>query len=178
MFRRFRGETLLWWAFGAAMTLGLCGACSPDQYKAKADREVYEIIDAKWQGDFGNKSNYMIADSNVPAPPNDIEIEKIVPPSGVLSLPQAVAIATAHNRDYLRQKEQLYLIALDLTLARHQFARKWFGTIDASYTRNSADESVGSDSRVGFSQLLADGAQMGANVAVDWARFLTGDPRT
>ena len=178
MLRRLRGETLLCWVLGAAMILGICGACSPDQYKAKADKEVYEIIDAKWEGDFGNKSNYMIADSNVPASPNDIEIEKIVPPSGVLSLTQAVAIATAHNRDYLRQKEQLYLIALDLTLARHQFARKWFGTIDASYTRNSADESLGSDSRVGFNQLLADGTQVGASVAVDWARFLTGDPRT
>ncbi|KPK42943.1 MAG: hypothetical protein AMJ65_06995 [Phycisphaerae bacterium SG8_4] len=178
MFRRFRGETLLCWVLGAAVILGVCGGCSPDQYKAKADKEVYGIIDAKWEDGFGNKSNYMIADSNAPVSPNDIEIEKIVPPSGILSLPQAVAIATAHNRDYLRQKEQLYLIALDLTLARHQFAKKWFGTIDASYTRNSANESVGSDSRVGFNQLLADGAQIGANVAVDWARFLTGDPST
>jgi len=178
MLRRFRGETLLCWVLGAAAIVGLCGACSPDQYKAKADKEVYEIIDNKWQDDFGNKSNYMIADSNAPASPNDIEIEKMVPPSGVLSLTQAVALATAHNRDYLRQKEQLYLTALDLTLTRHQFARRWFGTIDASYARNSADESVGADSRLGFNQLLADGAQVGASVAIDWARFLTGDPRT
>ena len=79
----------------------------------------------------------MIADTNVPASPNDIQTEKVIPPSGILSLTQAVAMATAHNREYLRQKEQLYLIALDLTLARHQFARQWFGTIDASYVRNS-----------------------------------------
>ncbi|MHC4629133.1 MAG: TolC family protein [Planctomycetota bacterium] len=178
MSRRFRGETLLCWVLGAAMILGFWAGCSPDQYRAEADKEVYEIIDAKWEGDFGNKSNYMIADTNVPASPNDIDIEKVIPPSGILSLTQAVATATAHNREYLRQKEQLYLTALDLTLARHQFARKWFGTIDASYVRNSADESVNSDSRFGFNQLLADGAQVGASVAVDWARFLTGDPRT
>ncbi|MHC4327118.1 MAG: TolC family protein [Planctomycetota bacterium] len=178
MFRKYRGETLLCWVLGAAVILGICGACSPDQYKAKADKEVYEIIDSKWQDDFGNKANYAIDDSNVPASPDDIRVEKAVPASGVLSLREAVAIATAHNRTYLRQKEQLYLIALDLTLARHQFARKWFGTIDAGYTRNSADESVSSDSRVGFNQLLADGAQIGASVAVDWARFLTGDPQT
>ncbi|MHC4495099.1 MAG: TolC family protein [Planctomycetota bacterium] len=178
MFRKYRGETLLCWVLGAAVVLGICGACSPEQYKAKADKEVYEIIDSKWQDDFGNKSNYIVDDSNVPASPDDIRVEKVVSESGVLSLAQAVAIATAHNRTYLRQKEQLYLIALDLTLARHQFARKWFGTIDAGYTRNSADESVSSDSRVGFNQLLADGAQIGASVAVDWARFLTGDPQT
>ncbi len=178
MLRRLRGETLLCWALGAGMILGICGGCSPDQYKAKADKEVYEIIDDKWQDDFGNKSNYIIGDSNAPSSANDVQVEKVIPPSGVLSLTQAVAIATAHNRDYLRQKEQLYLIALDLTLARHQFAKKWFGTIDASYTRNSADESVSSDSRLGFNQLMADGARVGASVAIDWARFLTGDPRT
>ena len=178
MFRKYRGEALLCWVLGAAVILGICGACSPDQYKAKADKEVYEIIDSKWQDDFGNKANYAIDDSNVPAPPDDIRVEKTVPESGVLSLTQAVAIATAHNRNYLRQKEQLYLIALDLTLARHQFARKWFGTIDAGYTRNSADESVSSDSRVGFNQLLADGAQISTSIAIDWARFLTGDPDT
>lgn len=178
MFRRFRGETLSCWVLGVVMILGICGGCSPDQYKAKADKEVYDIIDDKWQDDFGDKSNYIISDSNVPASPNDITVEKSVPESGVLNLAQAVAIATAHNRSYLRQKEQLYLIALDLTLARHRFARRWFGTVDASYTNNSADESVSSDSRLGFNQLLADGAQIGASVAVDWARFLTGDPRT
>ncbi|MHC4072949.1 MAG: hypothetical protein ACYTGS_13100, partial [Planctomycetota bacterium] len=116
---------MLCWVLGAAVILGICGACSPDQYKAKADKEVYEIIDSKWQDDFGNKANYAIDDSNVPASPDDIRVEKAVPASGVLSLREAVAIATAHNRTYLRQKEQLYLIALDLTLARHQFARKW-----------------------------------------------------
>ncbi|TKJ36506.1 MAG: hypothetical protein CEE38_11885 [Planctomycetes bacterium B3_Pla] len=178
MFRKYRGETLLCWVLGAAVILGICGACSPDQYKAKADKEVYEIIDSKWQDDFGNKANYAIDDSNVPAPTDDIRVEKTVPESGVLSLTQAVAIATAHNRNYLRQKEQLYLIALDLTLARHQFARKWFGTIDAGYMRNSADESVNSNSRVGFNQLLADGAQISTSIAIDWARFLTGDPDT
>ncbi len=178
MLRRFRGETLLRWVLAAATILGFCGACSPDQYKAKADKEVYGIIDSKWEDEFGDKSNYMIADSNVPASPNDIRVEKIIPPSGILSLTEAVAMATSHNRDYLRQKEQLYLTALDLTLARHRFARQWFGTVDASYTRNSADESVGSDSRLGFNQLLADGAQVGASVAIDWARFLTGDPQT
>ncbi|MHC4166123.1 MAG: TolC family protein [Planctomycetota bacterium] len=178
MLRRFRGETLLCWVLAAGAILGLCGACSPDQYKAEADKEVYEIIDTKWQDEFGNKSNYMIADSNVPASPNDIQIEKMVPPSGILTLRQAVAIATAHNRNYLRQKEQLYLVALDLTLTRHQFVRRWFGTIDARYVRNSANESVNADSRFGFNQLLADGAQIGASVAIDWARFLTGDPDT
>ena len=152
--------------------------CSTEHYKADADKEVYKIIDNKWQDSFGNKSNYMIKDSNVPAPPNDIHIEKAVPPSGVITLAQAIAMATAHNRDYQSRKEQLYLTALDLTLARHRFARQWFGTIDASYLRNSADEQVGYGAETGFDQLLADGAQITTSIAIDWARFLTGDPQT
>jgi outer membrane protein TolC len=175
--RRTQLETFLCRAFGIAVILGLAG-CSPEQYKAQADKEVYQIIDNKWQDEFGHKSNYIISDSNVPPSPDDIRIERAVPDSGVITLAQAVAIATAYNRDYQRQKEQLYLKALDLTLARHQFARRWFGTIDAKYNRDSEDEKVDSGAGVGFRQLLADGAIISVDIAVDWARFLTGDPRT
>jgi len=171
-------QTLLQWVLSTAIALGFVAGCSPERYKAEADKEVYRIIDDKWQDDFGAKSNYIISDSNVPAPPNDLQVEKAVPASGVINLAQAVALATAHNRDYQRQKEQLYLTALDLTLARHQFARQWFGTVDASYLRNSSDEQVGSDSEAGFDQLLADGARISTSIAIDWTRFLTGDPRT
>ena len=174
---RIRLETFLCRVLGIAIILGLAG-CSPEQYKAEADKEVYQIIDSKWQGDFGHKSNYIISDSNIPPSPNDIRIERAVPASGAISLARAVAIATAYNRDYQRQKEQLYLRALDLTLARHQFARQWFGTVDAKYIRDSEDGRVASDAGVGFQQLLADGAMISIDIAMDWTRFLTGDPRT
>lgn len=178
MFRRIRPKTLLCCVFGIAIVFGLAGACSPQQYKAQADKEVYQIIDSKWQDDFGHKSNYIIRDSNVPPPPDDIRIERAVPDSGVMSLAQAVAIATAYNREYQRQKEQLYLTALDLTLARHQFARQWFGTVDAKYNDNGDNESLTSNSGVGFDQLLADGAQISLGIALDWARLLTTNPST
>ena len=175
---RFRFVPFMCWIFSVAVILGMVGACSTEHYKAEADREVYEIMAGKWQDSFGSKSNYIISDSNVPASPNDIKIEAAIPASGVMNLAQAVALATAQNRTYQRQKEDLYLTALDLTLARHRFARQWFGTVDASYVRNSADEQVGYGAETGFSQLLADGAQITTSIAIDWARFLTGDPRT
>ncbi len=175
--RRIRLEAYLCRALGIAIILVLAG-CSPQQYKAEADKEVYQIIDNKWQDDFGHKSNYIISDSNIPPPPDDIRIERAVPASGMISLAQAVAMATAYNREYQGQKEQLYLKALDLTLARHQFARKWFGTVDAKYNSDSEGEKLTSNSGVGFQQLLADGAQISLGIAIDWARFLTGNPRT
>jgi outer membrane protein TolC len=162
----------------AAIVFGIAGACSPEHYKAEADKEVYQVIDSKWRDDFGHKSNYIISDSNVSPSPDDIRIENSVPASGVISLAQAIAIATAHNRNYQRQKEQLYLTALDLTLVRHQFVRQWFGTVDAGYIRDSTNENVSSGAQTGFDQLLADGAKISTSIAIDWARFLTGDPGT
>jgi len=155
----------------------IAAGCSPEHYKAEADKEVYEIIDGKWKDDFGQKANYRISDV-VPSP-NDIQVDKVVPASRIISLADAVATATAHNREYQQQKEQLYLTALDLALARHRFARQWFGTIDASFLRDSQeDRSVSYNASTGFNQLLADGAMVSASLALDWAQFLTGDPRT
>jgi outer membrane protein TolC len=158
--------------------------CSREHYKAEADEEVYTILDAKWGEGLGSKVNYRISD--VEAGPNDLSPRYTLPASGVLSLADAVAAATANNRDYQTRKEQLYLKVLDLTLQRHSFVRQWFGTIDASYVNDKDEESRnfgerlgvdGQNTKVGFSQLLADGAIISANIAIDWARFLTGDPR-
>ena len=110
--------------------LGLCtvlavvfiGACEPEKYKVEADKEVYDIIDAKWDDRYGGKANYAIADSA--ASQDELRADGSAPQSKVMSLAEAVAIATSNSRDYQRQKEQLYLSALDLTLARHQFAHR------------------------------------------------------
>lgn len=181
MFCKFRLITLFTGALYAAVIFGMAGACSPEHYKDQADEEVYKIIDSKWRDIFGQKANYTISD--VPPSSNDIRIEKAASSSGPISLAQAVAMATAHNRDYQKQKEELYLTALDLTAVRHEYARRWFGTIDAGYTRGVGTgdndyEKMSYDADLSFSQLLADGAQISASIGLDWVRFLTGDPRT
>ena len=155
--------------------LALIAGCSPAHYKAEADKEVYGIIDSKWEDRFGSRVNYTLSDA--PRSPHDIRIERSAT-AGRLSLARAVALATAHNRDYQRQKELLYLAGLTLTLARHEFARQWFGTVDAGYLNERDDESLTGGGALGFSRALADGAQISAGIALDWARFLTGDPRT
>jgi len=191
MFCNFRPVTLLCWVLGIAVVLGFAGACSPQYHKADADLEVYKIIDSKWQDDFGIKANYTISDSNDPASPNNVEIADIIPESGVINLQQAVEIATNFNRDYQTQKESLYLSALSLTGTRYSYALQWFGTIDGTYTddkstggtgRNDYDDvtietSTGAQTaeKTGF---LLDGVLFHAGIAIDWVRFLTGDPRT
>ena len=175
MFCNFRLVKLAFYGFCAAFALGLIGACSSEHYKAEADEEVYEIIDSKWRDKFGQRVNYTIGD--VTPSPNDLQIEKDLLPSEPLSLAQAVAMATAYNRDYQTEKEELYKIALDLTLERHSFKAQWFGTFDSTYARDADDETLTHEGELGFEQLLADGAQISASIAYDWLRYLTGDPR-
>ena len=91
---------------GFMALLSLVG-CGRHDYKAEADEAVYNIINEKWQDDFGGKANYKISDTT--PSPGDIKIEKKIPASGILTLPQAVAMATAHNRQYQTEKELLYI---------------------------------------------------------------------
>ena len=78
MFCNFRIVRLLCWGFYAAAALGLAGGCSTEHYKTEADKEVYKIIDSKWQDSFGQKVNYRIDDA--PASPNDVQFDNTVMP--------------------------------------------------------------------------------------------------
>jgi len=181
MFCQLRPVTLLYWGLCTAVIFGIAGACSPEYYKAEADEEVYSIIDSKWHSSFGQKANYIVSDSDIPPSPNDIQIEKAVPPSRVLSLAEAVAIATAQSRQYQRAKETLYTSALELTDIRHDYERQWFATIDGVYFDNSVDDdefSLASGLSTKQDYILANGIEIGTSLAIEWARFLTGDPRT
>ncbi len=170
MLGRFTVKSFFW----LGLVLGTAGGCSPEQHKQDADKEVYQIIDEKWQDHFPSRANYTISD--VPPSPNDVQIPEYRPDHAI-TLTEAVALATAQNRTYQTQKENLYLQALNLTLARHEFNPQFFGILGGSYNRNAADESVSADSRFGFNQLLAEGTNISVSIANDWMRFLTGDPR-
>jgi outer membrane protein TolC len=154
----------------------MAGACSREHYKASADKEAYQIIEEKWQDDFGQMANYRINDEE----PNAAVVQALVPPSGVISLAKAVEIATEHSREYQSQKESLYLEALRLTLTRHDYAPSWLGTIDADYAKDLGGEDITTGGQVGVNQtfLWANGVRATGGVALDWFRLLTGDPYT
>jgi outer membrane protein TolC len=158
----------------AVFMLSISGCSTPEEYKQQADEEVYSILDQKWKDRFGYMANYKVTDGE----PNALEVIKMIPSSKILSQAQAVGISTKYNRNYQSQKDSLYLSALDLTSIRHRYALQWFGTIDAAYTVSEGTEETPFNSQVGASQqfLLGDGILIGAGLAVDWTRFLTGDP--
>lgn len=149
--------------------------CAQHNYKKEADDQVYNIIDRKWDEDFGTKNNYKISDT-VPSP-NDIQIEGEVTSFGVLTLPQAVALATAHNREYQTQKEELYIKALDLRLTRHEFEYQFFGGVSGGYNADRNNEAIGVETSVGFNRLLAGGTRISTELAAAWVEVLTGNLR-
>jgi outer membrane protein TolC len=187
--------------FGLGCLWILSGCSSPADYKTEADEKVYNIIDQKWDEKLGSKVNYKISDTEPTA--NDIEIDKVIPESGVLELPYAVALATAYNRQYQLEKEQLYISALDLMLFRHEYEPQFFGTARGGYAKVVGEDitavETGFESErlvqelverqvdpedllnrptgtgVGFNQLLSTGALISTEVAVGWWRILAGD---
>jgi outer membrane protein TolC len=156
----------------------LCGwlGCAQHNYKKEADEQVYDIIDQKWDKNFGTKNNYKISDTT--PSPNDVQIKKEIPPLGVLTLPQAVALATAYNREYQNQKEALYIKALDLRLTRHDFEFHFFGGASAGYDADRNDGAAGAESNVGFNRLLAGGTRISTDLAVAWIDVLSGNLRS
>jgi outer membrane protein TolC len=154
--RGFRISILLCLGLLSGAMMVFAAGCSAEHHRTKADKEVYGILKSKWKDDFGQMANYQVNDST----PAAADIANAIPPSGVLNLAQAVAIATQYSRDYQGQKESLYLSALDLTLIRHQYAAQWFGTIDAAYTSRDGEEATLLDTKAGVNQnfLLGDGA--------------------
>jgi len=147
--------------------------CRQGDVKADADEDVYRIIDGKWADEYGSKVNYKVSDTT-PAG-NSLDVKRQIPASGVLGADDAVAIATAHNRQYQSRREDLYLRALNLRLIRHDFERQYFGQLGQSYSEEADEESLGVDGTFGFSRLLGNGTAITTAVSQNWLDILTGD---
>ena len=102
----------LWLGCCSCLAVSLCifVGCSPEYHKDDADKEVYEIIDNKWDNNFGQKVNYIVNDAE--PGPNDIQPEKVIPDSGILNLAQAVALATAQKSTNIESSQEICRVVL------------------------------------------------------------------
>jgi outer membrane protein TolC len=210
---RQRFEVLL-----VAAAVSFVAACSADQYRRDADKEVGEIIDQKEERLFGKASGFTVETARdmlrmeivteleklreqrqeqvlkeVLPPPEDVpigpakktasELAQLSPetsaeqqekleqrltdvaqrhaaelaefsatappllPLKILALPDALEIAANNSRDYQSQKEQVYLVALELTFQRYLFSAR-FG-VTTSYDWSSTDVGSGPRQRDG-----------------------------
>lgn len=162
-------------AIAAVFVFG-CAEQNPDKCKTLLDEKSYKIIDSKWQDDFGNKNNYKISDVEPSA--GDVGAAQIIPASGVLTLPQAVAIATAGSRQYQTQKEEMYLKAMDLILARHEFAPQLSAAAREQYVEENGIEELSTAAGIGFEQLLIGGTKISVSLASGWLDIITGNTQS
>lgn len=180
-------------------------------YRRSADREAYAAVQQKAQFVPNTDPRFTIepAEPAVLSPyPINANVPEFLGAAGasesgahVLRLEDALQLAVAHSRVYQTRKEQLYLSALTLSLARHQFAPIFSANGNANYVvRTEQALTVGIDEitgepkvivsdnlveqhqvagvgTVGASWLIRDVGRITTAVTADFVRFVTGDPR-
>src|SRR2546421_423356 len=117
------------WLFVAMIVFGV--GCTANHYRKSADKEGYHAIAQRTPSVPNMDTNFTIERvgafplERLPVTTNFYDFlgpdaEREVG-AHVLSLEEALLVAVRRNRSYQLRKEQLYLTALRLTLARHSF---------------------------------------------------------
>lgn len=174
-------------------------SCTPEEYHTRADTETYSALYQKTPA----VENVSPQDVDITLPdPLDLsglaksgrgegflgEMARYEQGAKMLPLDDALETGITHGRDYLGQKEEVYLSALDLTLARYRLAPIFRAGEDvawASDTRNAQVQQGVSDlvstntfsrnESAGFNWLYKTGARISADFTRDFLRFTTGN---
>ena len=137
----------------APVLLGLLTCCTGYQVKRGVDREVFGILRSKTSR-VPNAGDGLL-DITPPAPLklDDLKVNSktvdflgdrahIEKGARVITLADALGKAVNHNRTYLGEKEAVYLTALDLTLARHQFAPIFSASGTGSQVETNVEKTI------------------------------------
>ena len=186
------------WSALALLLVVVLAGCTSAHYRNAADRAAYGVIRQKTPAVKNMDKAFTIEQTNAielgkfPAITNAVDF---LGPDGesergarVLRLEDALTIAVHHSRSYQSRKEQLYLSALSLTLARHQFTPLFSssgqGTYNVTATETPSlsdhfaeDRSGRANASVGENWLIRDLGRITTAFTADFLRFVSGDPR-
>ena len=100
----------------------LCAGCWTGAYsRESADAQVYPLLETVSARVTGQKKAVAVE-----RPASTLRQRLIESPTPVtLTLVQSLDVAAENSREFQRQKEQLYLAALDLTRDQHDFEVLW-----------------------------------------------------
>ncbi len=192
---------------GIALVL-LCfafAACTPARYRKWADKESYKILAQKASRvpnvdpDISIKPEARIilknlAKSNQRTDFLGEEGARAEKGADVLTLADSLQLAIKHNRNYLTRKETIYLQALELTLARWEFAPIF--SVDGAATRGLAvtgagvgvasevergvdrviaQNSFNTRANAGMEMLQRTGARLAVDFTADFLKLIGGD---
>lgn len=193
---------------GLILSVALTG-CTANYYRKSADRETYSTIKSKAGLVSNMDSKFTIEQTNqislegFPVSTNAPEFlganGEVENGARQLRLEDALELAVKYSRAYQTRKEQLYLSALSLTLARHQFTPIFSGSGNAGFAvQTEQATTVGIDAitgqpkvivsdnlveqqratgsgSLGASWLIRDVGRITTSFTADFVRFVTGD---
>jgi outer membrane protein TolC len=201
----------LTWILLCVATAIWCG-CSTAHYRKSADKEAARIIAQKTPA-VPNMDLRFTIDTEQGAsldglPLNrtvdeamgaDKDVERDAP---VIALDQSLNMAVSHARDYQNQKELVYLSALNLSSARHNYTPLFSGGLSTRGQNQPQDVqraidqvagtqtslvqrdtqvvqqyNVSGSGNVAGQVLLRSGTRLLTSFNIDFLRFLTGDAR-
>jgi outer membrane protein TolC len=172
--------------------------CTSSHYRKSADKAAYGVIREKtplvknMDAGFSIEQTNALSLSNLTGFTNAVDF---FGPEGVtergariLRLEDALGIAIHHSRNYQSRKEQLYLSALALTLARHQYTPIFSAGAQGAYSAEAVEtpalsdnfveeRKVSSSGSVGADWLVRDLGRITTAFTTDFLRFVSGDPR-
>ncbi len=180
-------------AFLTLWVLGL-SACTSGFYKKWADKEVFGLLGKK--ASKVPNSGQAFLDITPPPPVKMEELRKnmktveflgerafLEENARVVSLAEALNFGVHRNRNYLLQKEVVYLAALNLTLIRQQYGPIMSGGGSSTLASTKAETGINNLVRtstltttgnLGFSALTRTGALIATNLTTNFVRFFTG----
>src|SRR5439155_19580332 len=187
--------------------------CTTEHYRKSADKEAYGVIAQKTPLVKNMDERFTVEQTNqlsLDGLPVRMSVEEFLGPDGevergahIISLERALDVGVNQSRVYQNQKEQLFLRALELTLARHQFAPIFSAGGTANYAVTTADvvdyipdpndptrqipviseklaetRTANANGQALGTILLRTGARLSASFTTDFLRYLSGDPST
>jgi len=154
----------------SAIGLSLVGCLTPEQAREQADKQVYEII-REMRDDLVESETFTI--EPIEAPLRERLLLGSAQPEP-LELPDCLEVGAENSRDYQTQREDLYLVALDLTLARWDFSIQETGTFGAFLNKTAVGEDTAEGTgTLGFSKLFTTGLTIVGDLTFGVARDIS-----
>ncbi len=176
----WKGRKSLLLVLASLTGLLFLAGCTAKAYRARADKEVYNIIQQKQKKALGMTNEFTINTPYSDRKPDDIKAKEIIDDrfqegKRTLTLPETLKLAVEQNRAYQLRKETVYLSALTLSRERFSYIPQFFaGSTATGTTEGNGDESVRVLNRFGMDTLFKTGGRVSLDLANDLLRFYTG----
>lgn len=149
-----------------------------------ADQEVYNLIKESEKHVFNKQSNFNIDTKYSRQPIQSVTADSIRESAEnskaiALDLEQTLSYAASHSREFQTEKEQLYLSALNLSDAKHDYNLQGSSELGVhGELLPDGETRIRGRANNRISKLFKSGGRLTVNLANDLLKYFSGDPRT